>query len=283
MKGSHFIRNIWIRTGLISASFILFAFLWKGNWISQKVTGLFKNEKKTSEVVPPVEKPKLEFYNGLSGKLFKGASGIILAELNRVKWNTVFESYDPDFPPYHELYFVKEMPLDNGFSRVLIAVTFTNISGNHCHFCMGMNSIFEFGLKEGKWILRRKGIAFPGGDEFGEHPGELKVVNLGPPRQFGIIMECSFGSMGFDHSEKYVYTFVNGKMREVFSFMSFNSNRFGALNADDIYDYSTTMKLVKGKGKFFDIVLKSEGEFGDNESDNGKRFVFNGSKYVVKK
>jgi hypothetical protein len=42
------------------------------------------------------------------------------------------------------------------------------------------------------------------------------------------------------------------------------------------------MELVKGKGKYFDIILSSEGEFGDQPKDNGKRFIFNGSKYVEK-
>ena len=50
-----------------------------------------------------------------------------------------------------------------------------------------------------------------------------------------------------------------------------------------MYEYNTEMKLVRGKGKYFDIVLSSEGEFGDQPKDNGKRFTFNGSKYIERK
>jgi hypothetical protein len=71
--------------------------------------------------------------------------------------------------------------------------------------------------------------------------------------------------------------------QEVFLFFSYNSNAESDIILGKMYKYNTEMELVKGKGKYFDIVLSSEGEFGNKESGNGKRFTFDGSKYVERK
>jgi hypothetical protein len=217
-----------------------------------------------------------------SEKLFNGAWKIILAELNKYNWKKLFEM-TPEDELEHELVLVKEFPASKGFNKILVVITFTNSSGYKCHGCLGRTSLFEFEQKAKIWQLKRKALAFSYGDEWGLEPEVMQILNLSPPRQYGVLVMTSFVSMGYAHETKYLYTFIKDKLKEVFSFLSFNSNAEGDNPIGDVYKYNTEMKLVKGKGKYFDIVLSSDGEFGNKESDNGKRFTFDGSKYVERK
>ena len=88
----------------------------------------------------------------------------------------------------------------------------------------GQNRLFEFEQTGKIGKLRRKALAFSFGDKWGQDPADVQILNLGPPRQYGVLVMTSFASMGYAHETKYLYTFVKGKLKEVFSFLSFNSN-----------------------------------------------------------
>jgi hypothetical protein len=267
---------------VIGVAVILIVGIIAGFYTGMKIGSAHKNQERKQ--VPETEikktaKPTLQ--GDFSGKLFKGADKTILSELNKFNWKKAFRMDPEDFLT-HEVVLIKEFPAAKGFNRLLLVIVFTNSSRNDCHGCLGRNSLFEFELKGKVWILNRKAYAFSPGDEWGLSPGDLEIVSLGPPRQYGILVMTSFVSMGYAHETRYLYTFINDKMKEIFSFISSNSNAEAGLDNADVYEYTTEMKLVKGKGKFFDIVLSSEGVFGHHESDNGKRFVFNGSIYIEK-
>jgi hypothetical protein len=217
--------------------------------------------------------------NVLSEKLFNGAWKIILAELKKYNWKKLF-AMRPEEKLKHELILVKEFPATKGFNKILLVITFTISSEYNCHGCLGKTSLFEFEQKGNTWKLKKKALAFANGYEWGLIP-DVEVLNLCSLRQYGVMVETGFTSLGYSHEEKYLYTFVKGKLREVFMYKSYNSNAEGDIvMGSRMYKYSTKMKLVKGIGEYFDIVLSSNGEFGDMESDNGKRFTFDGSKYV---
>jgi hypothetical protein len=215
-------------------------------------------------------------------KYFKNATKFILAELNKYNWKKVF-IIQPEDQLEHEILLVKDFPAIKGYNRLMLVITFTNLSVNTCHGCLGKTSLFEY-EKIGKyWQLKKKALAFAVGYEWGLSP-DVEILNLGPPRQYGVLVTTGFTSMGYSHEESYLYTFVQGKLREVFMYKRNNSNsESGEPIYGKSYKYETEMQLVKGKGKFFEILLSSEGIFGDQPRDNGKEFVFNGVKYVEKK
>ena len=215
-------------------------------------------------------------------KYFKNATKFILAELNKYNWKKVF-IIQPEDQLEHEILLVKDFPAIKGYNRLMLVITFTNLSVNTCHGCLGKTSLFEY-EKIGKyWQLKKKVLAFAVGYEWGLSP-DVEILNLGPPRQYGVLVTTGFTSMGYSHEETYLYTFVQGKLREVFMYKRNNSNsESGEPIYGKPYKYETEMQLVKGKGKYFDILLSSEGIFGDEPKDDGKRFVFNGVKYVEKK
>jgi hypothetical protein len=165
----------------------------------------------------------------------------------------------------------------------MLVITFTNLTVNTCHGCLGKTSLIEYERIGKYWQMKRKAMAFAIGYEWGLSP-DVEVLDLGPPRQYGVLVTTGFTSAGYSHEEKYLYTFVQGKLQEVFMFKSSNSNiESGEVIWGKPYKYETEMSLVKGNGKFLDILLSSEGEFGDEPNDDGKRFVFNGVKYYEKK
>jgi len=238
------------------------------------------NEKNSSEnTSQATEDTNLEGTD--PDKFFKNAARIIFKELNKYNWNKEF-IIGPDDLLEHEILLVKDFPAIKGYNRLMLVITFTNLTVNNCHGCLGKTSLIEY-EKIGKyWQLKKKVLAFADGYEWGLSP-EVEVLKLDPQRQYGVLVTTGFTSMGYSHEEKYLYMFVQGKLREVFMYKCYNSNCESGESLGKPYKYQTEMKLVKGKGKFMDILLSSEGEFGDEPNDNGKRFVFNGMKYLEKK
>jgi hypothetical protein len=210
----------------------------------------------------------------------KAAIDSVYTELKAYNWiKPDYYKEDEKKYIYHDIIFTKDTSFHPMMlhDRKLIIIAYTYPTG-FCHVCAGFLSLFEFDRTDGKWVLKRKSIAYSRGDEWGVPPRGLEIISLGF-NDYAILDHTGYASGGHETEFKTIYTFVGDEVKEVFSFRSFENG----FNQEKSLYYGTEseIKPCESTSDYTFIQFTSRGTDSEgNEIDENKTFCLKDSAYV---
>jgi len=189
------------------------------------------------------------------------ATSIILNELSEFPdWTKIANGNSHEWT--HEIVRFEKMRLNK---RELMIVLVNN------KFKFGRQlSIFEFEHKR-KWNLTNKSIAFSQG-EFSTSPNENYLYQIAVDN-YGVILKDIYGIRNANVIEKFLYAFVKGEFKEIFSAHATVSQ------TDSNPDFR--IKLIANGDGYYDIESLDDGKGHVYERDKTFLYKFNGNEYVT--
>lgn len=214
-----------------------------------------KLSKKSNESVQP--RSAIENKKGWDEE---AAKSIIINELSKFPdWTKIANGDSPEW--IHEIVRFEKMNLNK--RELMVALV-------NSKYKFGRQlSVFEFEHHK-KWNLTNKSIAFSQG-EFSSSTNEKYIYRIALDN-YGLILKNTYGIRNSNVIEKYLYAFVKGGFKEIFSAHATVSQM------DNDPDFK--MNLIAKDDGYYDLESLDDGKGAIYERDKIFLYKFNGNEYV---